>query len=42
MSVDIDEDWMDIKHGQRVKRDRVLGDGVLVALLMKSDYDSSV
>jgi hypothetical protein len=39
MSVDIDEDWTDAKHGERVTRDRVLGDGVLVALLMKSDYE---
>jgi fatty acid desaturase len=32
------EDWTDVKHSERKKRDRVLDDGVLIGLMKKSDY----
>ena len=32
------EDWTDVKHSERKKRDRILDDGVLIALMKKSDY----
>jgi hypothetical protein len=32
------EDWTDVKHSERKKRDRVLDDGVLIKLMRKSDY----
>lgn len=31
------EDWTDVKHSERKKRDRVLDDGVLLGLMKKSD-----
>jgi len=31
------EDWTDVKHSERKKRDRVLDDGVLIGLMKKSD-----
>ena len=38
-SVDADnEDWTDVKHSERKKRDRILDDGVLIGLMKKSDY----
>jgi hypothetical protein len=33
------EDWTDVKHSERKKRDRVLDDGVLIGLMKKSDYE---
>jgi hypothetical protein len=35
---DSNEDWTDVKHSERKKRDRLLDDGVLIALMKKSDY----
>ena len=32
------EDWTDVKHSERKKRDRILDDGVLIKLMKKSDY----
>lgn len=32
------EDWTDVKHSERKKRDRILDDGVLIKLMAKSDY----
>jgi fatty acid desaturase len=32
------EDWTDVKHSERKKRDRILDDGVLLKLMKKSDY----
>lgn len=32
------EDWSDVKHDERKKRDRVLPDGVVMKLIKKSDY----
>ena len=32
------EDWTDVKHSERKKRDRLLDDGVLIKLMRKSDY----
>jgi fatty acid desaturase len=32
------EDWTDVKHSERKKRDRVLDDGILLKLMKKSDY----
>ena len=32
------EDWTDVKHSERKKRDRILDDGVLLKLMRKSDY----
>lgn len=32
------EDWTDVKHSERKKRDRLLDDGVLIGLMKKSDY----
>lgn len=32
------EDWTDVKHSERKKRDRILDDGVLIGLMKKSDY----
>lgn len=31
------EDWTDVKHSERKKRDRILDDGVLIGLMNKSD-----
>lgn len=31
------EDWTDVKHSERKKRDRILDDGVLIGLMSKSD-----
>ncbi len=31
------EDWTDVKHSERKKRDRILDDGVLIGLMGKSD-----
>jgi fatty acid desaturase len=31
------EDWTDVKHSERKKRDRILDDGVLIGLMEKSD-----
>jgi fatty acid desaturase len=31
------EDWTDVKHSERKKRDRILDDGVLIKLMKKSD-----
>eukprot|EP00934_Nitzschia_sp_Nitz4_P002924 Nitzschia sp. Nitz4//scaffold10_size219509//178977//180194//NITZ4_001456-RA/size219509-processed-gene-0.94-mRNA-1//1//CDS//3329533004//2914//frame0 len=31
------EDWTDVKHSERKKRDRILDDGVLIGLMKKSD-----
>jgi fatty acid desaturase len=33
------EDWTDVKHSERKKRDRLLDDGVLIGLMKKSDYE---
>lgn len=33
------EDWSDVKHSERKKRDRILDDGVLIGLMKKSDYE---
>ena len=33
------EDWTDIKHSERKKRDRLLKDNVLIGLMQKSDYE---
>jgi hypothetical protein len=33
------EDWTDVKHSERKKRDRILDDGVLILLMKKSDYE---
>ena len=33
------EDWTDVKHSERKKRDRLLDDGVLIKLMKKSDYE---
>ena len=33
------EDWTDVKHSERKKRDRILDDGVLIGLMKKSDYE---
>ena len=33
------EDWTDIKHSERKKRDRLLKDNVLIGLMKKSDYE---
>ena len=33
------EDWTDVKHSERKKRDRILDDGVLIHLMKKSDYE---
>ena len=30
------EDWTDVKHSERKKRDRLLDDGVLISLMKKS------
>lgn len=35
---DTHEDWTDVKHSERKKRDRILDDGVLIGLMVKSDY----
>ena len=35
---DDNEDWTDVKHSERKKRDRILDDGVLIGLMKKSDY----
>lgn len=35
---DENEDWTDVKHSERKKRDRILDDGVLIGLMKKSDY----
>jgi fatty acid desaturase len=35
---DANEDWTDVKHSERKKRDRILDDGVLIGLMKKSDY----
>jgi hypothetical protein len=32
------EDWTDVKHSERKKRDRILDDGILLSLMKKSDY----
>lgn len=32
------EDWTDVKHSERKKRDRLLDDGILIELMKKSDY----
>jgi fatty acid desaturase len=32
------EDWTDVKHSERKKRDRILDDGILLILMKKSDY----
>lgn len=32
------EDWTDVKHSERKKRDRILDDGVLIGLMKKSDF----
>jgi fatty acid desaturase len=32
------EDWTDVKHSERKKRDRILDDGILIGLMKKSDY----
>lgn len=32
------EDWTDVKHSERKKRDRILDDGVLIKLMAKSDF----
>jgi fatty acid desaturase len=34
---DDNEDWTDVKHSERKKRDRILDDGVLIGLMKKSD-----
>lgn len=31
------EDWTDVKHSERKKRDRILDDGILIGLMKKSD-----
>jgi hypothetical protein len=31
------EDWTDVKHSERKKRDRILDDGILLGLMTKSD-----
>ena len=33
---DDNEDWTDVKHSERKKRDRILDDGVLFKLMKKS------
>jgi len=33
------EDWTDVKHSERKKRDRILADKVLLGLIQKSDYE---
>lgn len=33
------EDWTDVKHSERKKRDRILDDGVLIRLINKSDAE---
>jgi fatty acid desaturase len=33
------EDWTDVKHSERKKRDRILDGGVLIKLMKKSDYE---
>lgn len=33
------EDWTDVKHSERKKRDRILDDGVLIGLMKKSDAE---
>ena len=33
------EDWTDVKHSERKKRDRLLKDNVLIGLMQKSDYE---
>lgn len=33
------EDWTDVKHSERKKRDRILPDGVLYGLMKKSDFE---
>jgi len=33
------EDWTDVKHSERKKRDRILADKVLLELIQKSDYE---
>eukprot|EP00978_Attheya_sp_CCMP212_P033752 scaffold137800_cov41-Attheya_sp.AAC.3 len=33
------EDWTDVKHSERKKRDRILDDGVLIKLMKKSDKE---
>lgn len=35
---DATEDWTDVKHSERKKRDRILADGVVLKLMQKSDY----
>jgi fatty acid desaturase len=35
------EDWTDVKHSERKKRDRILDDGVLIGLMEKSDAKGS-
>lgn len=35
---DSTEDWTDVKHSERKKRDRILADGVVLKLMKKSDY----
>jgi hypothetical protein len=32
------EDWSDVKHDERKKRDRILPDGAVMKLMKKSDY----
>jgi Fatty acid desaturase len=39
MSLTSGEDWTDVTHSERKKRDRILEDGVLLGLLKKSDYE---
>jgi hypothetical protein len=36
---DSGEDWTDVKHSERKKRDRLLDDGVLIGLMKKSDFE---
>lgn len=38
-SVNEGEDWTDVKHSERKKRDRILDDGVLIGLMKKSDAE---
>ena len=38
---DSGEDWTDVKHSERKKRDRLLDDGVLIGLMKKSDFQGA-
>jgi len=38
---DSGEDWTDVKHSERKKRDRLLDDGVLIGLMKKSDLEGT-